>query len=137
MDRSEIEKRLKTRYPPSIYVIVYKGDDLDPASKAQAFFGMLADLSTTGFKLSTESEILTDQEYLLAIRNPFSGRSGELNPFTVKAIWCSQNQDGLYDAGFQFVSYQGESEMLFKRLITDFESTARSINKLDENSELD
>jgi len=123
MDRSELENRLKKRYPSSLYVSVFLGTSGE-------FFGLLADLSGTGFKLTTGDEITLDTHYELAIKNPFSGRSDELNQFSVRSIWCQQNRDGLYDAGFHFLSFDTETEKLFKRLSIDFESTSRSINKL-------
>jgi PilZ domain len=125
MDRSELENRLKKRYPSSLYVSVFLGSNGE-------FFGLLADLSGTGFKLTTGAEITINTEYALAIKNPFSGRSDELNHFAVQSVWCQQNQDGLYDAGFQFIHFEPETEKLFKRLSIDFESTARSMNKLEK-----
>lgn len=118
MSQSELENRLKQRYPSSLFVSVFLGSDKE-------FFGLLVDLSSTGFKLSTGAELLTKQEYGLAIRNPFSGRNEDFNYFSASAIWCQEGQDGLYEIGFQFASFEEETEGLFKRLLTDFESTAR------------
>ena len=134
MTASELEKRLKTRYPSTIYVSVFMASDYE-------FFGLLADLSSSGFKLCSDSEIISAQEYALAIRNPFSGRSGEFIPFTVKAIWCHKSNDGLYEAGFQFpdsadAADDSTSEAFFKQLREDFEATARAINLLEKDSEL-
>ncbi len=124
MKRSEIEKRLQTRYSPSLYISVFEGSDDD-------FFGLLADLSSTGFKLSTGNETEKGKVYRFSVKNPFSGRGGELNYFRAEQVWCKNSDDGLLESGFQFAGYEGESEKLFKRLIIDFESTARSMNKLE------
>jgi len=125
MARSELEKRLRNRYPPTLYVSVYDGDTED-------FFGLLADLSRTGFRVSSKNDLSVDRDYNLAIKNPFSKSSETLNCFVVKAVWCEQNKDGLFDTGFKFVSFEDESEDLFKRMMEDFAETAKSINRIDK-----
>lgn len=127
MQRSDIEKRLTARYPPSIYVSVFNGGNY-------SFFGLLADLSKTGFKLSTQAKISVDQQFELALKNPFSGKSNDYNQFSVQAKWCKKNHDGLYEAGFEFLDFQDASKSLFERLNADFETTAIAMNKLEENS---
>src|SRR5690606_15600438 len=117
MSRRELEQRMATRYPPSIYVSLYHANNHD-------FFGLLADLSETGFKLVSDSEIVTDQHYTLSACNPFSVTLGDYITFTVNAIWCRKNDDELYEAGFQFTETNDESEKLFSQLTTDFEATA-------------
>ena len=134
MTPSELEKRLKIRYPSTIYVSVYTGNNYE-------FFGLLADLSGSGFKLCSDSEIISAQDYALAIRDPFSERGGEYIPFSVRAIWCHKSNDGLYEAGFQFPdSANGGTgsagESFFKQLRDDFKATARAINQLEKDSEL-
>ena len=63
----------------------------------------------------------------------FAGRSDDLNHFSVSAVWCKENEDGLYDAGFHFIAYEGDSEKLFERLLIDFESTARAANNIKDD----
>lgn len=123
MTQSDLEKRVKARYPASMFVSVYLRSNNE-------FFGLLADLSSTGFKLTSEAEITADTEYELAIRNPFSGHHGELNFFSVKAIWCGKNNDGVFDSGFNFLKHDQACEALFTRLKEDFESLSQSTSTL-------
>ena len=125
MKRADIEKRLQERYPPTIYVSVFQGDD-------NGFFGLLADLSHTGFKLCTQLDLSSNETYELALRNPFSGRANDFNQFSVIAKWSKKNPDGIYEAGFEFVGFADESKALFERLNLDFETTAKAMNAMEE-----
>lgn len=119
---SQLEKRLRTRHPSAIYVSVFYGEN-------KTFFGLLADLSSTGFRLSTEQAIIVDKHYDLMIRNPFSEHSDELKAFSAQAMWSRQSDDGLYDSGFQFVDFEGETKALFTRISEDFEDIAQVMNE--------
>lgn len=125
MKRADIEKRLQTRYPPTIYVSVFD-------AISHKFFGLLADLSQTGFKLCTQLDLSTNKHYELALRNPFSGTGNDFNRFSVTIKWSKKNPDGIYEAGFEFINFSDESKALFERLKLDFETTAKAMNAMEE-----
>lgn len=122
MTTSSLEKRLRTRHPSAIYVSVFHGAD-------RAFFGLLADLSSSGFRLSTEQAIIVDKHYDLLIRNPFSEEANEYKAFSAQAMWTRQSDDGLYDSGFKFVDFEGETKALFTHISENFEAIARAMNE--------
>jgi hypothetical protein len=125
MNRDNLEKRVSKRYPPTVYVNIYEAD-------TNKFFGLMADLSKTGFKLSSQNELTTNQPYHLAIRNPFASPKAPLYPFVVKAQWCRQREDGVYETGFEFIELEKESDDLFVRLNEDFQAAANLINRMDD-----
>ena len=127
MTQSELEKRMRARRTAYLYVSLYLKSN-------HHFFGLLADLSKTGFKMTSESEIESDKEFELAIKNPHMAPANTLNFFSAKAMWSTPQENGIYETGFQFVERSTESAALFRRLEGDFEATAKAIYELDVDS---
>ncbi len=127
MSKEELEKRIRERRTAYLYVSIYK-------ASGGGFFGLLADLSRSGFKLTSEAAIEENTEFNLAIRNPHLVPADQINTFTAKSMWSSAKEHGLFETGFQFVSASDGAKGLFLRLEKDFEATAKAIQELDEES---
>jgi hypothetical protein len=127
MSQGDLEKRIKDRQTAYLYVSIYKADGGE-------FFGLLADLSQNGFKITAEKSIEADKEFKLAIKNPHLDPADQINTFTAQSMWTAEMDHGLFETGFQFVSASDGAKVLFERLEVDFESTATAIQELDEES---
>ncbi len=127
MSQSDLEKRVRDRQTAYLYVSIYQAD-------AGSFFGLLADLSKGGFKLTSEKIIESDKEYKLAIKNPHLDPPDQINTFSAKSMWSAEKEHGIFETGFQFVSASEGAKSLFMKLESDFESTANAIRELDEES---
>src|SRR5690606_19388388 len=110
-----------------LYVSIYQAE-------GGKFFGLLADLSEGGFKLTSEAPIEANKEFSLAIKNPHMDPAYQINTFTAKSMWHSEKEHGLHETGFQFVELSKAAEALFAKLESDFEATAKAIRELDEES---
>lgn len=127
MSQSDLEKRVKDRQTAYLYVSIYRADGGN-------FFGLLADLSKGGFKLTSEKAIEADKEFKLAIKNPHLDPADQINTFSAKSMWSSEKEHGIFETGFQFVSASEGAKSLFLKLEADFQSTAVAIRKLDEET---
>lgn len=130
MSQADLEKRVRDRQTAYLYVSIYKAD-------GGSFFGLLADLSKSGFKLTSEKAVTADAEYKLAIKNPHLSPADQINTFVAKAMWSAEKEHGLYETGLQFVSASDGAKALFLKLERDFEATAKAIRDLDEESYLE
>lgn len=129
MSKADLEKRVRDRQTAYLYVSIYKED-------GGGFFGLLADLSKGGFKLTSEKAVESNQEYKLAIKNPHLSPADQVNTFVAKAMWSTEKEHGLFETGLQFVSSSDDAKALFQRLERDFEATSVAIEELDEDSYL-
>jgi c-di-GMP-binding flagellar brake protein YcgR len=127
MSQEDLEKRVKDRQTAYLYVSIYKADGGN-------FFGLLADLSKGGFKLTSEKPVEADKEYKLAIKNPHMSPADQINTFVAKALWSAEKEHGIFETGLQFVTASENAKALFTKLEGDFESTSRAIQDLDEES---
>ena len=127
MSQAELEKWVKDRQTAYLYVSIYKAD-------GGSFFGLLADLSKGGFKLTSEKPVEADQDYNLAIKNPHMAPADQINTFVAKAMWSAEKEHGIFETGLQFVSATDNAKALFAKLERDFESTSKAIHDLDEES---
>lgn len=127
MSQSDLEKRVRERQTAYLYVSIYQADGGN-------FFGLLADLSKGGFKLTSEKPIESDKEFKLAIKNPHLDPPDQVNTFSAKSMWSAEKEHGIFETGFQFISASDGAKSLFLRLEADFESTANAIRELDEES---
>lgn len=127
MSQSELEKRIRERRTAYLYVSIYTKSNNN-------FFGLLADLSDTGFKMTSETSIECDKDYDLAIKNPHMAPANTLNFFSAKAMWCTDQGNGIFETGFQFTERADNTNALFGKLEGDFEATAKAIYELDIDS---
>jgi len=130
MSQAELEKRVRDRQTAYLYVSIYMAD-------GGSFFGLLADLSKGGFKLTSEKEVPADTEFKLAIKNPHMAPADQINTFVAKSMWSAEKEHGLYETGLQFVSASDGAKALFIKLERDFEATSKAIQDLDEESYLE
>ncbi len=127
MSQADLEKRVRDRQTAYLYVSIYKAD-------GGSFFGLLADISKSGFKLTSESPVEGDQEFKLAIKNPHLDPANQVNTFVAKSMWSAEKDHGLHETGFQFVSASKGAQALFIKLESDFEATSIAIQDLDESA---
>lgn len=130
MSQADLEKRVRDRQTAYLYVSIYKAD-------GGSFFGLLADLSKGGFKLTSEKAIPENTEFKLAIKNPHMAPADQINTFIAKSMWSAEKEHGIFETGLQFVSASDGAKALFLKLERDFEATAKAIQELDEESYLE
>lgn len=127
MSQADLEKRIRDRQTAYLYVSIYKANGGN-------FFGLLADLSEGGFKLTSEEAVESEKEFDLAIKNPHLDPADQINTFSARSMWSAEKEHGIFETGFQFVELSKGAEALFSRLESDFEATAKAIQELDEES---
>ena len=127
MSKADLEKRVRDRQTAYLYVSIYN-------EQGGGFFGLLADLSKGGFKVTSEKPIENNKDYKLAIKNPHMAPADQINTFVARAMWVADKEHGLYETGFQFVSMTEEAKGLFAKLERDFSATSKAIQELDEES---
>ena len=127
MSKAELEQRVRERQTAYLYVSIYQAD-------GGKFFGLLADLSKGGFKLTSEQAVEEGVEFKLAIKNPHLDPADQINTFSAKSMWSAEKEHGIFETGFQFVSASENAKALFIKLENDFEVTSRAIAELDEES---
>ena len=127
MTKQELEKRVRDRQTAYLYVSIYNAN-------GGSFFGLLADLSKSGFKLTSEKPIENNKEFKLAIKNPHMAPADQVNTFVARSMWVAEKEHGIFETGFQFVSMSDDAKGLFVTLERDFAATSKAIQELDEES---
>ena len=127
MSKQDLEKRVRDRQTAYLYVSIYNAN-------GGGFFGLLADLSKSGFKLTSEKPIENNQEFKLAIKNPHMAPADQINTFVARSMWAAEKEHGIFETGFQFVSMSDDAKGLFVTLERDFAATSKAIQELDEES---
>lgn len=127
MSQADLEKRIRDRQTAYLYVSIYKANGGN-------FFGLLADLSEGGFKLTSEEPVESEKEFDLAIKNPHLDPGDQINTFSARSMWSAEKEHDIFETGFQFLELSKGAEALFSRLEGDFEATAKAIHELDEES---
>jgi len=127
MTKQELEKRVRDRQTAYLYVSIYHAN-------GGGFFGLLADLSKSGFKLTSEKPIENNKEFKLAIKNPHMAPADQINTFVARSMWAAEKEHGIFETGFQFVSMSEDAKGLFVTLERDFAATSKAIQELDEES---